>query len=101
MAYATVGVFQMANRLFLFQTQEKDGTFEQVHEQLVEKLRKQQNRDEQHTVAISDSQLVKITLVAGEAMGFDAGKKVKGRKKYTIVNIFGVVLAVVIHSALI
>jgi len=84
---------------FYFKRWKRDGTFEQIHEQLVEKTRKQQNRDEQPTVAIIDSQSVKTTLVAGEATGFDAGKKIKGRKRHIIVDTLGLVLAVVIHSA--
>ncbi len=37
--------------------------------------------------------------MAGEARGFDAGKKVKGRKRHIVVDCLGLVLMVVIHSA--
>lgn len=84
---------------FYFSRWKRNGTFEQIHEQLVESVRKQQKRNAQPTVGIIDSQSVKTTLVAGEARGFDAGKKVKGRKRHIIVDTLGLVLAVVVHSA--
>ncbi len=84
---------------FYFSRWKTNGAIEQIHEALVEKVRKQHKRNEQPTVGIIDSQSVKTTLVAGQARGFDAGKKVKGRKRHIIVDTLGLVLAVVIHSA--
>ena len=45
-----------------------------------------------------DSQSVKTTEVGG-TKGFDAGKKVKGRKRHIVVDRMGLLLAVVVHSA--
>lgn len=45
------------------------------------------------------SSSTKTTLVAGEARCFDAGKKVNGRKRHTIVDTLLLILAVVIQSA--
>ena len=45
-----------------------------------------------------DSQSVKTTEVGG-TKGFDAGKKVKGRKRHIVVDRLGLLLAVVVHSA--
>lgn len=84
---------------FYFSRWKRNGTFEQIHEQLVERVRKQGRRNEQPTVGIIDSQSVKTTLVAGQDRGFDAGKKIKGRKRHIIVDTLGLVLAVVVHSA--
>jgi putative transposase len=47
-------------------------------------------------VGIIDGQSTKTTLVAGEARGFHAGKNVKGRKRHIIVDILGLILAVMI-----
>jgi putative transposase len=46
----------------------------------------------------ADSQSVKCTGVGGQR-GYDAGKKVKGRKRYTLVDTLGLLLAVVVTEA--
>ena len=45
-----------------------------------------------------DSQSVKTTEIASER-GYDAGKKVKGRKRHLLVDTFGLLLIVVVHAA--
>jgi putative transposase len=50
------------------------------------------------TAAILDSQSVKTTG-AGEERGFDAGKKVKGRKRHIAVDTLGLLLLVLVTSA--
>lgn len=84
---------------FYYSRWKREGTLEQIQQALVEKIRKQQGRRTEPTVGIIDAQSVKTTLVAGEARGFDAGKKVKGRKRHLIVDTLGLVLAVVIQNA--
>lgn len=56
-------------------------------------------REREPSAGIMDTQSVKTTLVAGEARGFDAGKRVKGRKRHIVVDTLGLLLAVVIQSA--
>jgi putative transposase len=84
---------------FYFSRWKQDGTLEQIQQQLVEKQRKKANRKAEPTAAIIDTQSVKTTLVAGQSRGFDAGKKVKGRKRHVAVDSLGLLLAVVIQSA--
>lgn len=84
---------------FYYRRWKRDGTLEQIQQELVEKIRKQQGRKAEPTVGIIDAQSVKTTLVAGEARGFDAGKKIKGRKRHIIVDTLGLLLAVVIQNA--
>ncbi|GGL51725.1 hypothetical protein GCM10014719_61370 [Planomonospora parontospora subsp. antibiotica] len=45
-----------------------------------------------------DSQSVR-TCQGGEAIGFDAGKRVRGRKRHLLVDTCGLVLRAVVHSA--
>ena len=45
-----------------------------------------------------DSQSVKTTEVGG-GCGYDAGKKIKGRKRHLLVDTMGLVLMVVVHVA--
>lgn len=84
---------------FYFSRWKRDGTLEQIQQVLVEQQRRKAGRQSEPTVGILDAQSTKTTMVAGEQRGFDAGKKVKGRKRHIIVDTLGLVLAVVIQSA--
>jgi len=84
---------------YYFSVWKKDGTLEQIHEFLVEKIRRQHNKNEEPSVGIIDAQSVKNTLVSSQDKGFDAGKKIKGIKRHIIVDTLGLILAVVIQSA--
>jgi putative transposase len=65
---------------------------------LREACRRQSGRKVQPTAAIIDSQSVK-TATWGRQRGFDAGKKIKGRKRHIAVDTQGNLLAVCVHSA--
>jgi putative transposase len=84
---------------YYFSRWKKNGLWEEVHESLVEKIRKREGRDEEPTVGIIDAQSVKNTLVSSEDKGFDAGKKIKGIKRHIMVDTLGLILAVVIQGA--
>ena len=51
------------------------------------------------TAAVLDSQSVTSTEVGGSERGYDAGKKLCGRKRHIAVNILGLLLIVVVHAA--
>ena len=84
---------------YYFSTWKKTLKIEHIHEELVEKIRKQEGRNEEPSVGIIDAQSVKNTLVSSESKGFDAGKKVKGIKRHMIVDSLGLILAIVVQSA--
>ena len=67
---------------YYFSVWKQDGTLEQIHESLIEKIRKQHNKNEEPSVGIIDAQSVKNTLVSSQDKGFDAGKKIKGIKRH-------------------
>lgn len=46
-----------------------------------------------------DSQSTKTTDVARDETGYDAGKRVKGRKRHILVDTLGLLLVVVVHAA--
>jgi putative transposase len=76
----------------------RDGTWETIQDALRTKVRRSDERHKGPSAAIIDSQTVKTTEVGG-SRGYDAGKKINGRKRHIVVDTMGMLLAVVVHSA--
>jgi transposase len=81
-----------------FQAWSADGTWRRVHEALRDRVRQADDRDRQPTAAVLDSQSAK-SAEGGEAIGYDAGKRVRGRKRHLLVDTNGLLLHRVVHSA--
>jgi transposase len=81
-----------------FRAWSADGTWRQVHEALRERAREADGRDAQPTAAVLDSQSAK-SAEGGEAIGYDAGKRIRGRKRHLLVDSNGLLLRGVVHSA--
>ena len=75
-----------------------DGTWERANQGLRALVRLKAGRHAQPSAGIVDSQSVKSTGV-GEVKGYDAGKKVKGRKRHLLVDTQGLVLKARVHTA--
>ena len=75
------------------------GVLEKLLHILTQKLRAEQGRNREPSVLVVDSQSAKTTAGTSEEKGYDAGKKVNGRKRHLAVDTQGNVMAVGITSA--
>ena len=75
-----------------------DGTWETINHHLVMLDRERAGREASPTAGIVDSQSVKTTE-SGGVRGYDAGKKIKGRKRHAMVDTDGRALKLQVHSA--
>ena len=74
------------------------GKFEVLQQRLREQWRQRIERNAKPTAAVIDSQATRISPQGGTS-GYDAGKKVKGRKRHLVVDTLGLLLAVTVTAA--
>lgn len=73
------------------------GVWEKINRLLGQEVRQADGREATPSAAIVDAQSVKTTLVKGQR-GFDAGKKVNGRKRHIVVDTLGLLLLVLVTT---
>ena len=81
-----------------FRAWSADGSWDRVHDALRGRVRAADGRDPQPSAAVLDAQSVK-TSEGGEAIGYDAGKRIRGRKRHLLVDTTGLLLAVAVTTA--
>ncbi|MDE3747264.1 MULTISPECIES: IS5 family transposase [Methylobacterium] len=79
-----------------------DGTLERIHHTLYVACRERMDREASPTVAIIDSQSVKGAEKGGarfDPPGYDAGKKIRGKKRHILVDTQGLLMHALVHPA--
>jgi transposase len=88
-------------RVYAFFARWRDtGLAAELHDRLREAVREAEGRDREPTAAVIDSQSVKAdATVALTSRGYDAGKKINGRKRHLLTDTLGLLLAVLVTPA--
>ena len=76
----------------------EQGKFEQMHDRLRALWREREARAVSPSAAVIDAQSTRGSPQGGDS-GYDAGKKVKGRKRHLVVDTLGLLLAVSVTAA--
>lgn len=83
-----------------FAAWEADGVTQDVLDCLRDRIRLREGRTAQPSAAIIDSQSIKAAETVGKpSRGFDAGKKINGRKRHIAVDTLGMLLCVLVTTA--
>jgi transposase len=77
-----------------------EGTLDGLHDALRDRLRDGEGRDPMASAGIVDAQSVQAAdTVSSATRGYDAGKKVNGRKRHIVVDTVGLLLVVLVTAA--
>jgi transposase len=83
-----------------FKTWNDDGVTDRIHDALWAAVRDAAGRDPMASAGIVDAQSVKgADTVGAGSRGYDAGKKVNGRKRHIVVDTLGLLMVVLVTAA--
>jgi transposase len=83
-----------------FQRWNADGTTDRIHDALRAGVRNAAERDPLASAGIVDSQSVKgADTVGADSRGYDAGKKINGRKRHIVTDTLGMLVVVLVTTA--
>jgi len=78
----------------------ENGTWEQICHRLAERVREQEGRETDPSAGVIDARSVRgASTVTSPTRGYDAGKKISGRKTFGVVDTLGILMAVIVVSA--
>lgn len=81
-------------------TWSRDGTWEAIAQRLAAAVRRAEGRDAEPSAGIVDARSARgATTVCGTTRGYDAGKKISGRKTFGIVDTLGLLIAITVVAA--
>ena len=77
-----------------------DGTLSRIHDTLREQVRVAEGRQPVPTAGLIDAQSLRAAETVGRpSRGYDAGKKINGRKRHIIVDTTGLLVAILVTGA--
>ncbi|MCA1676862.1 MAG: IS5 family transposase [Actinobacteria bacterium] len=83
-----------------FATWKSNGTVDRIHDRLRDGVRDKAGRDPMASAGVVDSQSVKgADTVGADSRGYDAGKKINGRKRHIVVDTLGLLVVVLVTAA--
>jgi transposase len=83
-----------------FQRWNAAGTTDRIHDALRDAVRDAADRDPMASAGIVDAQSIKgADTVGKDSRGYDAGKKVNGRKRHVVVDTIGLLVVVLVTAA--
>ena len=97
-ALATEGLSAFTRVQGYFYDWRDQGLFERINFELLLQAREAAGREPSPSAGVIDSQSVKTTE-SGGPRGYDAAKKVKGRKRHFVTDTSGLLVGVVVHPA--
>jgi transposase len=83
---------------YYFYRWREDGTWLSINHELVMLAREREGREASPSAGVIDSQSAKTTE-AGGPRGYDAAKKINGRKRHLLVDTMGLLIAAIVHRA--
>ena len=84
---------------YYFRQWNQDQTWQEINDHLREGIRLTEAREANPSAACLDSQSVKTGGLIEKDIGFDGGKKIKGRKRHQLVDTLGLLIVVVVTAA--